>query len=82
MSDQLTKFLRLRDVEAVTGLRKSAIYEKIGIGKFPKPVPLGDAPNSPVGWIETEVAAWQQARIAERDRSKVEISTLPRSVAA
>ena len=66
MSEQVTKFLRLSVVEDVTGLKKSAIYDKIKDGLFPKPVPLGDAPNSPVGWIEGEIAAWQASRIQKR----------------
>jgi prophage regulatory protein len=62
----LRPFLRLQTVEAITGLRKSTIYKRIGEGTFPKPVPLGDAANSPVGWIEAEIAAWQAARVSKR----------------
>lgn len=68
MSDEPKKFLRIRAVENLTALKKSAIYDKIRHGNFPKPVPLGDAPNSPVGWIESEIAGWQRARIEERAR--------------
>jgi prophage regulatory protein len=35
--------------------------------EFPKPVRLG--PNA-VGWLKSEIEAWQQARIAERDADK------------
>lgn len=62
----LKRFLRLHTVEAVTGLRKSAIYKRIANGKFPKPAPLGDAPNSPVGWADDEIADWQATRMAKR----------------
>jgi prophage regulatory protein len=34
-------------------------------GRFPKPIPLGERS---VGWIESEIIAWQKARIAERDK--------------
>jgi prophage regulatory protein len=63
---EIQRFLRLREVEDVTGLRKSAIYDRIAKSQFPKPVSLGDAPNSPVGWPEGEIAAWQAERIAKR----------------
>jgi prophage regulatory protein len=34
------------------------------VGRFPRRVKLG--PNS-VGWVSTEIDAWIEARIAERD---------------
>ena len=58
------KILRLPEVKARTGLGHSSIYERIGAGTFPRQVKLGDRA---VGWIETEIQAWQEARIAERD---------------
>jgi prophage regulatory protein len=60
----LRRILRLPEVEAVTGKKRSQIYEDILNGRFPAPVPLGERA---VDWIEDEVAAWQNARIAERD---------------
>ena len=47
----------------ITGLPGSTIYERIAQGKFPKPVKLE---GRAVGWIESEVAAWQAERNAER----------------
>jgi prophage regulatory protein len=66
---QLKRFLRLSAVEEITGLKKTAIYQRISQGKFPKPVPLGDCPNSPVGWPEEEIANWQAQRLAKRESS-------------
>jgi prophage regulatory protein len=57
-------FLRLPEVERVTGLPVSSIYEEMGRGKFPKQIPLG--PNR-VAWLEDEILEWQKARIAERN---------------
>jgi prophage regulatory protein len=65
----LRRILRLPEVEAVTGLKRSQIYEDILDGTFPTPVPLGERA---VGWIEDEVAAWLDARIAERDAELTE----------
>ena len=36
-------------------------------GKFPRPVKYGQESNSSVRFVEAEVAAWIEARIAERD---------------
>ena len=62
----LRRFLRISQVEAVTGLRKSAIYARIKRGAFPKAIPLGNAPNSAVAWIDSEIAEWQSERLRYR----------------
>jgi prophage regulatory protein len=62
----IKRFLRLHAVEEITGLKKSAIYDRISKNEFPKPVPLGDAPNSPVGFLEDEIASWQAGRMNKR----------------
>jgi prophage regulatory protein len=59
--------LRRPAVEKVTGLRRSAIYERIAKGIFPKPIPLD---GRAVGWLESEVLDWQRARIAQRDQQE------------
>jgi prophage regulatory protein len=59
----LRRILRLYEVEAVTGKKRSAIYEDTTNGRFPAPVPLGERA---VGWLETEIMEWQEQRIAER----------------
>jgi len=63
----LERFLRRAEVQNLTGLGRSTIYDKMAAGDFPKPVPLT---SGAVGWIEREVAAWQAARIAARDAAK------------
>ena len=60
--------LRRPEVERVTGLPRSTIYEKMARGEFPKPVPLS---GRAVGWLESEIADWQKARIAARDEVAV-----------
>lgn len=49
------KLLRLPEVEATTGLKKSAIYVRVKDGSFPEPVRLG--PKS-VAWRFDEVQQW------------------------
>lgn len=56
-----TRFVRLPEVKALTGLSRSTVYERIREGQFPKPVGLG---GRNVGWVESEVSAWIEGRIA------------------
>ena len=57
-------FLRISDVSRVTGLPRATIYEMVSKGTFPKQVRL--SPRA-VGWIESEIQQWQEARIAARE---------------
>jgi predicted DNA-binding transcriptional regulator AlpA len=38
----------------------------IKTGEFPKPVPLSDSGRA-IAWLETDLIAWQNARIAARN---------------
>lgn len=58
----LRRFIKLAEVKALTTLSTSEIYRRIAADNFPKQVTLG--PKSVV-WIEAEVLAWCDARIAE-----------------
>jgi prophage regulatory protein len=60
---RLRRILRLPEVEAITGKRRTAIYEEISKGTFPAPIPLG---LRAVGWLEDEIADWQEQCIAAR----------------
>ncbi|MYG37426.1 MAG: AlpA family transcriptional regulator [Gemmatimonadetes bacterium] len=57
-----TRFLRLPEVMARTGLSRSTIYVRLEEGRFPRPVSLG---GRAVGWIESEIEEWMRNRIAE-----------------
>jgi len=59
------RILRRLEVEQRTGYKRSAIYDGMAAGTFPKAVPLG---GHAVGWLEHEVEAWIDARVAERDQ--------------
>jgi predicted DNA-binding transcriptional regulator AlpA len=41
--DEDFRFLRLREVEARVGLRRSSLYRRIAAKEFPAPVLLGEA---------------------------------------
>ena len=55
--------LRLPNVKSRTGLSRSTLYLMMAEGRFPRPIKLGDRA---VGWSEAEIAAWIDARMAER----------------
>jgi prophage regulatory protein len=57
------RFLRLNDVKNRTGLSRSTIYLHISRGIFPKPISLG---TRCVGWLESEIEGWMDARINSR----------------
>ena len=56
--------LRLAGVTAKTGLRKTKLYELIKNGEFPQAIKLT---KRAVGWLESEVDAWLESKIQERD---------------
>jgi prophage regulatory protein len=62
------RILRRRDVTAKTGLSRSAIYDAIRAGRFPKPVAIG--PHS-VGWLSHEVDTYIEQCVAARDAKAV-----------
>ncbi len=55
--------LRLPQVEVMTALKKTALYEMMKVGDFPRPIPIGSRAR---GWLVHEVAAWIEARAASR----------------
>jgi prophage regulatory protein len=62
----LQRMIRLRELSQFVGLRRTQIGELIKVGEFPKPVPLSDGGRA-VAWLESDLVAWQNARIAARN---------------
>ncbi|MEB0129722.1 AlpA family phage regulatory protein [Pseudomonas sp. CCI2.4] len=56
------RFIKRQAVESITGFSCTEIYRRVAAGTFPKQVTLG--PKCVV-WIEAEILAWCDARIAE-----------------
>jgi prophage regulatory protein len=54
--------LRLPDVLARVGLKKTALYEMIKAGTFPAPIRLGLRCSA---WPSDAIDGWVRARIAE-----------------
>ena len=60
------RFIKLQEVEHMTGKKKSAIFKEMNLGKFPKNLPQGGSGRSKA-WIDNEIIAWMKERINERD---------------
>jgi prophage regulatory protein len=58
------KILKLPTVMQWTTKCRSGIYQDISNGTFPKQINLG--PRA-VGWLESEIQEWIDARIQDRD---------------
>ena len=56
-----TSLIRRKDVERLTGLSRSRIYDLMSKGAFPKTITLG---AMSVAWLEVEVRGWIASRIA------------------
>ena len=61
------RLLRLPAVVDRTGKNPTDIYEGMKEGTFPTSVPIG---KRTVGWLEEEVEAWIEKRIAARDTAQ------------
>jgi prophage regulatory protein len=59
-------FMRLNAVLRATGLSRSTLYDQMAKGKFPQSFAITEGT---VGWLESEVVAWQRDRIAGRDNA-------------
>ena len=59
--ERAPRILRLKDVIAVVGLKRSAIYARISNGSFPQQIKVGGARAS--GWVSTEIFAWVEEQI-------------------
>ena len=66
------RLIRRPEVIAKVGLQTSQIYDLIAEGRFPTPVPIG---ARAVAWLESEIDAWIDARIGDREQ----MANLPRS---
>lgn len=54
------RFLRLNQVEELTGFKRSHIYNLIKAGRFPAQIKLG---IRAVAWDSTSIEAWQKEQL-------------------
>lgn len=66
----MNRVLRRREVERITGLGRTQIYSLMAEGQFPRCFPLGpEGKSRSVGWLESEIQEWIEARAATRQPS-------------
>jgi predicted DNA-binding transcriptional regulator AlpA len=59
------RMYRFRDLKSLGHpFSKAHTYRLIAVGEFPPPVKLGKNTSA---WLEEEIDAWQEARIAARN---------------
>lgn len=61
---RLDRFLASKEVTVITGWSRQTLWREVKAQRFPAPIPT--SPHR-VGWLESEVARWQEARIERRD---------------
>ena len=59
--DFSTRLLRLQDVIAAIGMKRSWILQKTKDGEFPKPIKLGERA---IAWRESDISDWVATRDA------------------
>lgn len=64
-SDRHDRLLRLPEVQRLTGLGRSVIYQKMRDGMFPRSIKVGPRATS---WSEAAVHGWIQQRLAAGSR--------------
>lgn len=63
------RFLRISEVVEITGISKPTLYALIARGEFPRQVKLTSG-GKIAGWIQSEVLAYMQSRIEQREAGK------------
>ncbi|EAA9297308.1 AlpA family transcriptional regulator [Salmonella sp. NW805] len=59
------QLLRLKQVEAKTGIKRSQIYLYMQSGSFPHSIKIGPAS---VAWLESEIDEWIDQKLERRKR--------------
>jgi len=64
------KLLRIKQVQELTSLSKSYIYQLCNKNQFPKSVPLVKG-GTAVAWVESEILSFINSRIKARDEGEI-----------
>jgi predicted DNA-binding transcriptional regulator AlpA len=61
---QLQRIIRWDELPKFIGLKRTSVQRLMARGQFPKPIKLMQSGYA-VGWLEEDLAAWQQKQIAK-----------------
>jgi prophage regulatory protein len=67
VSPRLDRFLSTKEVCHLTGWSRATLWRQWKANRFPQPVPTTE---QRVGWLESEIAEWQEKVVADRDARK------------
>lgn len=70
------RYIRLPEVCARVGLKRSTVYRLISLGRFPKHIKLSEHASA---WMESEIEDFMLSRIAERDHESLPLAPPPES---
>jgi predicted DNA-binding transcriptional regulator AlpA len=68
MANEPRNLVRFQRALEITGLKRSAFYDKVKSGIIPRPIKI-DPNGKAVAWIEAELIALQDRAIAARDQA-------------
>jgi len=66
----MTKVLKVKQVATEINVSVPQVYKLVSLGRFPKPIKLGERGS---GWLTSEIDAWLQSRVDERDEEAVNV---------
>ncbi|MDC1535579.1 AlpA family phage regulatory protein [Candidatus Thioglobus sp.] len=66
----MTKVLKAKQVATEINVSVPQVYKLVSLGRFPKPIKLGERGS---GWLVSEVDAWLQSRVDQRDEEAVNV---------
>ena len=66
----MTKVLKVKQVATEINVSVPQIYKLVSLGRFPKPIKLGERGS---GWLTSEIDAWLQSRVDQRDEEAVNV---------
>ncbi len=69
MTPRLNRVIRLAELPKYVGLKRTQIDALIRRGEVPKPIRLSEGGRAKA-WLEHEIVAWQQERLAARDKHR------------
>ena len=66
----MPKVLKVKQVATEINVSVPQVYKLVSLGRFPKPIKLGERGS---GWLVSEVDAWLQSRVDQRDEEAVNV---------
>ncbi|WP_446810550.1 helix-turn-helix transcriptional regulator [Methylomonas sp. 2BW1-5-20] len=66
------KILRKPDVLAKLAIKETLLKKMLRSGAFPRPILIGGDDARATGWLESEIDAWIDQKVAEHDAANAE----------